>query len=124
MFLLSSRTLLVRVLALEVVDAVADALVAEDVEVLLTEISESLVVAVVVELQDMVVDLVDLLLRLMAVDSGGPLPLLLMVALHLTAVAVVDMVADPTETHPEVAAANPGGKLILYDVSSFPARFR
>jgi len=29
----------------------------------------------------------------------------------VVAVLVVDMVEDPTETHPEVAAANPGGKL-------------
>jgi hypothetical protein len=46
-----------------------------------------------------------------------------MVALHLMVVAVVDTVVDLTETHREVAAASPGGKLVLYDVSSFPARF-
>lgn len=113
------RTLLARALDLEAAaaDVAVDEQVAEAVEAQPTVISESSAVEQVVVV-DMAVDSEVPLHQLMAEVSEAHLPQLLTVELPPTAAA--DMAAVHTETHQEVAAANPGGKLLHTD-ALFPS---
>jgi hypothetical protein len=116
---LSSKTLLVRALDLEVVDVVVVAQVVEAVEVEPTVISVNSEAAVVD--QDtavaVVADLVDPQLLATAVALVDLLPLQLpMVVLQLTVVALA---VAAMATHPGVEAANRGGNFTLHGASLF-----
>lgn len=96
--------------------AVAALAVAVAVVAALTAISESLGALEVA--QAMVVASADHQLRHMAAALEALLPLLLMAADHLMVVDTVVVVVDPTETHLEAAAANPGGRWSFNDASA------
>lgn len=117
MFQHSLRTLLVRALVLEVADVVADALVAEAVEVQPTAISVNSEVVLEADLDSaLVVDMVVLQLLHTAVASEDLLPQLpTVVLLHMVVALAVAAMATP----PEVVVANLGGNLPSFDAALF-----
>ena len=108
----------------EAVDVVVDdQVVAEAVEVQPTVISESLVVDQALVVLDTAADTEVPRLQLMAEALVAHLPQLLMVELPPT-VVVVDMAVVDTETHQEVAVANPGGNHSTLTLCSYSILFR